>query len=446
MKFMKSIPRIVLATGVIGCITAQAGTETTTEPSVSEPAPASNATGLLVWKFPGETAMDRAWSAFTLYKNADNPILQEFSLQGRLQVQSIYGESGGDSYNTSDWKGNAGSANDLKTWGNDIEVRRAYFGFKSKWLNILKVEGQIDVNTDGDDLNGDDFLYGDIYDLYAIYGNTDALNIGIGKQELKITREQEISSKEIVTFERSLVANLFHPGNLTGIWVSGKGIAEHWLYEASIYGADQVREFSSLNHGALFVLKGGYDYSAQAGLDSSVVTLRYSHNTNPGYQPSKDDGWYGKPTSPAFTDVISLSNEITHGRFGLTADMNYGFGLSGDADRNGNDHVRVNQADVFGITLIPTYFIAPGLQLVGRLQFASANYADGLQVQSRYERLAEDGMGARGRGNTYTAEYIGLNWYINGNKLKIMNGIEFSQLGGGDYDGYTAMTGLRMSF
>lgn len=442
---MKSIHRVMLATSLIGCAAANAGTESTVESAPAESSP-STASGLLLWKFPGETAWDRAWSAFTLYKDDSNPILQEFSLQGRLQLQSIYGEAGDDSYNTSDWKGNAGSSNDLKTWGNDIEVRRAYFGFKSKWFNSLKLEGQIDVNTDGDDLNGDDFLYGDIYDLYAIYSTSDALAIGVGKQELKLTREQEISSKEIVTFERSLVANLLHPGNLTGVWVSGKGIAEHWLYEVGLYGADQEREFSSFSDGALVFLKGGYDYASQACLDTAVVSLRYSHNTNPGYQSGDVDGWFGQPTSPAFTDTISLSNEITHGRFGLTADMNYGFGLSGDADRDGSDHVRVNQADVFGVTLIPTYFVAPGLQLVGRLQFASANYANGLQVQSRYERLAEDGMGTAGRGNTYTAQYIGLNWYIYGNRLKIMNGIEFSQMHGSEYDGYTAMTGLRMFF
>ncbi|RYD41624.1 MAG: hypothetical protein EOP83_33690, partial [Verrucomicrobiaceae bacterium] len=343
MQPMKSIQQAILATSLLTCVTARA-----------------EDVGVFSKGLTGDTIYDKIWSAATLYKDEENPILQEFSLQGRLQVQSIYGEAGGDSYNTSDWKGNAGSANDLKTWGNDVEVRRAYLGFKSKWFNSLKVEGQIDVNTDGRDLEDNDPYYGDIYDLYAIYSTSDALSIGIGKQEVKVTREQEISSKEIVTFERSLVANTLHPGNLTGVWVSGKGIAEHWLYEAAVYGADQEREFSNFGHGALFLAKGGYDYSAQSGWDSAVVSFRYTHNTEPGYQSSKNDGWFGQPTSPAFTDTISLSNEITNGRFGLTVDANYGFGLSGFADRNGNGKVAVNQSDIFGLTVIPTYFIADG--------------------------------------------------------------------------------------
>ena len=42
--------------------------------------------------------------------------------------------------------------------------------------------------------------------------------------------------------------------------------------------------------------------------------------------------------------------------------------------------------------------------------------------------------------------YIGLNYYIYGHKLKLMNGVEYSHLGGGDYDGYTFLSGLRFSF
>jgi len=49
-------------------------------------------------------------------------------------------------------------------------------------------------------------------------------------------------------------------------------------------------------------------------------------------------------------------------------------------------------------------------------------------------------------GNTYTSLYAGINYYLYGNKLKLMNGIEYSKLGGGDYEGYTFLTGMRLSF
>ena len=49
-------------------------------------------------------------------------------------------------------------------------------------------------------------------------------------------------------------------------------------------------------------------------------------------------------------------------------------------------------------------------------------------------------------GNTYASAYLGLNYYLYGHKLKLMNGIEYSNMGGGDYDGYTFLSGLRFSF
>ena len=421
---MKSIQRTLLATSLLGCLVAQAGSETAA--TTEAPASPSTATGLLVGKFPGDTAWDRAWSAFTLYKDDSNPILQEFSLQGRLQVQSIYGESNDDSFNTSDYKD---SGKDENVWGNDIEARRARFGFKSKWFQTWKLEGQINVDTDGQDDLKDNTFYKDIYDLFVTYAPSEALNVSAGKTKVKFTREQEISSKEILTIERSLLSNALFPGELTGIWASGKGLADHWLYELGVYGNERQREFSDFEGGALVLGKIGYDYSSQSGLDSAVASFHYMHNSEPGVQYADDD-WSGS-ASPSFTDSIALTNDITHGRFGLTTDLVYGMG---DDD--------LGQSDVFGISLIPSYFIADGLQLVGRLQVATCEDPNNLRVPQRYERLATGDQ----RGNTYASAYVGLNYYLYGHKLKLMNGVEYSHMGGGDYDGYTFMSGLRFSF
>lgn len=435
---MTSIPRAVLATSLLGCIAAHAGTEPAAAETTGTP---STATGLLVGKFPGESTYDKIWSAFTLYKDENNPILQEFSLQGRLQVQYADGHSSNGHFDIEDYKD---SGKDENVWGDKLDVRRAYFGFKSKWFQNWKFEGQIDVDTDGLDgeHSGNHTLYKDIYDLYVTYAPSDALNISVGKQEIKLPREQEISSKEILTFERSLVTNMLHAGNLTGIWVNGKGIGEHWLYEAGIYGNDQVREFSELNAGALFLGKIGYDYSSQASLDSSIVSFRYLHNTDPGFAETQTDDNFKASASPSFTDSIVLSNDIVQGRFGLTTDVLYGFGFTGTAEQYGKTKA-IAQSDVFGINVIPSYFIADGLQLVGRLQYAVSADANGLSLPGRYEGVSPS---TDKKGNTYASAYLGLNYYLYGHKLKLMNGVEYSHLGGGDYDGTTFLSGLRFAF
>ena len=439
---MKTIQRALLASSLLGCIPATAGTEAPIDASAAE-APTSNATGLLLGKFPGETAWDRAWSAFTLYKNDDNQILQEFALKGRLQVQSIYGETNYDSFNTSDFKD---AGNDESVWGNDVEARRARFGFKSKWFQNWKFEGLINVDTDGKDGDGSTSFYKDIYDLYIGYAPSDAFNVSAGKTKVRFSREQEISSNEILTFERSLISNTLFPGELTGAWVNGKGIKDYWLYELGIYGSDRVREFSSFDQGAVVLGKIGYDYSAQAGLDTAVASFHYMHNTDPGFADIRNQD-YTPGTSPSFTDSIALTNDITSGRFGLTTELLYGFGFDGIAEQNGAN-IAIDQSDVIALSIIPSYYIADGLQLVGRIQIAGSSDPNGLRVPARYERLAKRSRTVNDdeRGNTYFSTYFGLNYFIYGHKLKLMNGLEYSHMGGGDYDGITYMTGLRFSF
>ena len=190
---MKSIKHALLATSLLGSIPAIAGTEPAPEATASS----STATGLLVGKFPGESTYDKIWSGFTLYKDENNPILQEFSLQGRLQVQYADGHSDNGHFDIEDYKN---SGKDEAVWGDHIEARRAYFGFKSKWFQNWKFEGQIDVDTDGLDGEGGHTLYKDIYDLYITYApSQDALNISVGEAGSEVLREQEISSKEILT-------------------------------------------------------------------------------------------------------------------------------------------------------------------------------------------------------------------------------------------------------
>jgi phosphate-selective porin OprO/OprP len=406
---MKSIQSALLATSLLGMTSAHA------EPS-----------GLLYGKLSGDTAFDRAWSAFTLHKDDDNQILQEFSLQGRLHVQSIYGESNGDSFNTSDYKD---AGNDETVWGEDFEARRARFGFKSKWFQTWKLDGMINVDVDGMDNTGSDTLYKDIYDLMLTYAPSDAFNLSAGKTKVKFTREQETSSNNILTLERSLLSNTLFPGELTGVWTSGKGIAGGWLYELGFYGNDRQREFSDMDGGEIILAKIGYDYAEKAGFDTAVASVHFMTNSEPNYKPTNTPE-YTTGTSPNFKNSIAITNDISQGRFGLVTDVLF---ASGDG----------SQSDVMGITLIPSYYIAQGLQLVGRLQVATCEDSNDLRVPSRYERLVS---GDDERGNTYASAYAGLNYYLYGHKLKLMNGIEYSHLGGGDYDGYTFMSGLRFSF
>lgn len=440
---MKSIHRALLATSLLGSITAHAGTETETAPA-EVASSTSGATGLLVGKLSGDTAWDRAWSAAVLYKNDDNSVIQLFQLTGRLQLQSIYGEAGGDSFNTSDFK-DKDPANDESVWGNDVEVRRARLGFKSKFFKDWKLDASFNIDLDGQDgPGGDTTLYKSLQEGGLTYAPSDQLNISVGKKQVRFSRDQEISSTEIVTFERSALSNTLTPGELTGIWSYGKEIAGHWQYEAGIFSNARVAEFASPSDGGVLAIgKIGYDLSEQFGLDSCVSTFTYMHNSEPGFKDGKVDPNFSYKASPSFTDSIALTNDLSQGRFGMITEFMYGFGFTGNADQGAATSVPIAQSDLFGITLTPSYFIAEGLQAVYRFQFISASDPDGIKIPSRYEGLAS---GGDEKGNTYMAHYLGLNYYIYGNKLKLMTGVEYAQTGGSSYDGFTGLAGLRFNF
>jgi phosphate-selective porin OprO/OprP len=442
MQSMKSIHSALLASSLLGFIPAHAGSESMTG-SVPAEAPSSSATGLLVGKLTGDSDWDRAWSAAVLYKNDDNPVIQLFQLTGRLQLQSIYGDAGGDSFNTSDFK-DVGT-NDEIVWGNDVEARRARLGFKSKFFKNWKLDASFNIDTDGQDgPGGDTTFYKSFQEGGLTYAPSEQLNISIGKKQVRFSRDQEISSTEIVTFERSVLSNTLTPGELTGIWSFGKDIAGHWQYEVGAYSNARVAEFASSGDGGVLAIgKIGYDMAEQFGLDTCVSTFTYMHNTEPGYKDGKVDPNFSFSASPSFTDSIALTNDLSIGRFGMITELMYGFGFTGTADQGGAKPKAIAQSDLFGITLTPSYFIADGIQAVYRFQLISAADPDGIQVPSRYDRLA---TGDDEKGNTYMAHYLGLNYYIYSHKLKLMTGVEYAQMGGGTYDGFTGLAGLRFTF
>lgn len=358
-----------------------------------------------------ESIYDKIWGLAKLYKNDNNPVLQEFSLQGRLHLQYATGDSDQGDYGTEDRP-------DEVLWG-DIEVRRWRLGFKSKWFKQFKLDGQIDVSP-----NWDPEFYGKIYDLNLTWAPSDAFNIGVGKYKANFfSLEQATSSNNILTFERTLLSNSLFSGEITGIKINGK--IDNLLYTLGAYAGDDQREFTEFDAGYIFQAGVGYSFADLTGLEKSVVKFDYQH--------SDDEGNVGG--GAVFEHAFSLNSSWEQGRFSFYTDILGGLG-------------RGENGDVWGFHVIPAVFIFDGLQFVARYQYASGDH-DTLRLQSRYERLAPD-LTDGGRGDKYQAIYLGLNYYFYGHKLKLMAGTEYTDLDGGgdggDFSGWTTLVGLRVSF
>jgi phosphate-selective porin OprO/OprP len=356
---------------------------------------------------------DKIWDSSTLYK-ADSGFLTELALQGRLHIQDAQGWSN---------QGNFGSRDRPQSvrWG-DWEVRRLRLGAKAKLFDgNAKLDGHIDVNP-----NFNQF-YGRIYEVFFEYTLSNALTIGFGKKKAFFSLEHSISSKEIITLERALLTNALFTGQYTGIWASGK--VGNLLWDTGLYAGDDEREFTTFNGGAIFQAGLAYDLAEATGFDRASINFDYQKAT--ADTTVNNGNLAGAPVPYLFESAMSLNSTWEKGRWAFYTDT-----LAG--------HGRGTQGDVFGVVLMPSVYVATGLQLVSRYQYA-AGQDNGLRLASRYDRLAPYTTNG-GRGDVYHAFYVGANYYIYGNKLKLMTGLEYSTMSGCNYAGWTWSGGLRMFF
>ncbi|MEO1861193.1 MAG: porin [Verrucomicrobiales bacterium] len=336
------------------------------------------------------------WNIPQLYSDSDSLLVNDLKLIGRYQWQyaDLNSDQGG--------------------WS-DSESRRVRLGTEAKVFGgDWKLKGEININ--------DDFspFYKSLEEAYIKYQGNDALNVTIGKQKPAWSYEQSTSSRKILTFERSLLVNQLSPKKSTGI--SASGSIENWSYILGIYNGDINEEFGDFNGSGEFALASiGYDYSKGSDFDKVAWRLDLLHNkdeTNNAAKPYKNS--------------ISLNHSLTKGAITLNTDLIHAGGYSDDA---------------YGLVLLPTYDISDKLQLVARYTYASSD-GDGLRAQNRYERKAS--LTDSGYGEDYQSYYLGLNYYINDYKLKLMTGIEYADMNGGsdggEFSGWTLFSGLRLYF
>ncbi|MES2924908.1 MAG: porin [Verrucomicrobiota bacterium] len=356
-------------------------------------------------------AFDKLWSLATLYKDDTNPILEEFKLRGRYQGQ--YWDVDADQGSQSDW-----------------EDRRSRFGFDAKLFD-KQLEARVDFQSN----DGFDDFYDGLVDAYLRWKPTKWLSITAGKTKPLIGQYDWLESTNTQpTFERSQIFNQLGINRATALTV--EGTTGEWSWRAGVYSNDTPSttggtgkfgegEFGDLDGGVSYSLGVGYDFKKLLCLDKADFRLDWLHS-----ERETGDLVLGK-----YDDIISSTFTLKQDLVGVVVE---GFYASGGDGTNSN---------VFGFYIEPTYDVIPNrLQLVGRYSFASSTGPLGVVGQSRYERTVATGGGL---GDCYNALYGGVQYFIYGDRLKLMAGAEWSRLDGstGDtYDEVTLLTGVRMSF
>jgi phosphate-selective porin OprO and OprP len=362
-------------------------------------------------------AFESLWSRATLYKNESNPVLQEFKLRGRYQGQ--YWDVDADNGSRSDW-----------------EDRRSRLGFDAKLF-----EKTLEIRADFQSNDGFNDLYDGLVDAYLRWKPVPNIAITLGKTKPLIGHYDWLeSSNDQPTFERSQIFNQLRVARATAL--TAEGTCDAFTWRAGVYSNDTPLttadangvptgsfgdgEFGDFNGGWSFSLGIGYDFKEQLGLDKADLRLDWLHSD----RDAAEDLVLNR-----YDDILSGTFWIEEGDFGLVCEVFHASGGDG------------GYSNVLGFHVQPTYNVIPNkLQLVGRYSFAHSVGELGVSGQSRYERTVASNNGL---GDIYHAIYGGAQYFIHGDKLKLMAGAEYAWIHGNPadaYDGLTVLTGIRLSF
>ena len=337
---------------------------------------------------------DKIWAVPTLYKNPDNFWLQELKIVGRYHGQYAVNDRGdGTGY----------------IWEN----RRQRIGASAKFADIFKLYGQIDIS------NRWNPFYRNIDVAYLEIAPSDAFKIQLGKVKPKWS-EYAISSKYIKAFERANLVNQVRAFKSSGANIAGD--LGKWSYYASLTSDELDTEFASLDAGYYVIGSLGYDLAENLPFEKAAARLDYLYHS--------EETEFREPYKHSF----SLNFSAEDGPLGLYTDLIYANGYENDA---------------WGLIIMPTYDITEQLEFVFRYHYAKGEN-DSMRAAGRYERRLGE-LTDGGFGENYNSFYAGLNYFIYGQKLKLMTGIEYATLDdpagdGGSYNGWTWLAGVRMFF
>lgn len=354
---------------------------------------------------PEKSIYEKIWGLAVLYKNDDAPFLQELSLVGRQQNEWYYFDA--DQGQDDDWIN-----------------RRTRIGLKAKLLGTITAHVETDL-----DLQDHDPIYNKLTDAYLRWSPSKEFNLTVGKHGVKFTHDGSTSSTQLITIDRSNIANnfWFPEEYIPGVSVNGE--LGNWLYNVGYFTSGEASpEFGDFNAGSFGLVSVGYNFADALNVDKAILRLDYV------YQDEHPGNTRGTPNP--FTrnheQVASLNFMYENGPWGLGTDLVGSKGYRG-------------QPDLFGLQIMPSYYLADGWQLVLRYTYIDSDGNNGIRL-ARYENQI-----VTGRGDEYNEIYFGVNKYFYGHKLKWQTGVQYTTMDdnaddGGEYDGWGVTTGIRISW
>jgi phosphate-selective porin OprO/OprP len=232
-------------------------------------------------------AFDKIWKFADWYKNDQNDVIQRLQFTGRFQYD--YANVDADQGSHHEWN-----------------VRRFRAGAKAKLFRTITLHGEVETNPQ--ERNP---FYVRFTDLYLMWSKDAKLELTFGKQGVPFTMDGATSSKELLTIDRSNLANnmWFPQEYMTG--VSAAGEVSNWVYHAGVYSAGRGnREFGEFDGGIFTLAVAGYNFAESLGLDDALVTANYVYQ----------DPHVNNTFTRRLQHVVSGNLKLAAEKWGLRAD------------------------------------------------------------------------------------------------------------------------------
>lgn len=338
--------------------------------------------------------------------------VKDLQIRGRVQAQFGYADAKNDE-----------GSDDFHTF----EVRRVQLGLRGTLFDSVRAE------LEGILIPGSSLA---MRTAFLQWREHKPAYIKIGYDKPWFSIEENTSSAEILTVERTLINNAVFPGTMTGAALDGE-------WNILVYGAGVYTDSDNRNPGGS---DAQYLYNAMAGLklddfvgagNRLLVRATYLNSDDP-------NGKFGAK----FDDAIVGGAHFVSGRFDLRGEYFL-------ADSDGSD--------TKGWYVMPSLYLNDQVQAVVRYEQAESDAERGLRAPGRYvrdvpslsvrETLDDDGEVISRvdpqAGDQYQALYVGLNYYLSGHAHKLMIGVEVAELkntDAGKLESTTAYTAWRMLF
>lgn len=448
--------KTILTLSLTLAVTTSMARDESKSPTIASPGKKSSASTSAAPEGGFNFAKWLSHSPGTLYKNPDNPWLQEFQISGRFHYNAAYVD------------GRDNEGRDFHDGYSDF--RRFRLGAKAtvaKYFTLYGIPNLVKDSRDNASVipksRDLDWGFQDFDELWVRFDvkgafdvdALDKLTLQYGVLKWHGGQEARESSNRLLTPERSAISNYVYDSGArpTGLWINGA--KDKWNILLGIYSSDgravdldqgdsyenrfNNRYFSSWNDDFMYTAE--VLYNANKDLHLGWEFLYNNADKAENHQAG------GKDNLIPYQWASTFSAEYTRGNAGIVGEL-----FAGD---NGEDPNPMREGLFYGVVLTPYYWVVPKkVQAVVQYMYFGSEGEQGVRTNSRYFRAVHDpdingspGID-RGRGDALHTCYAGINYLVADHNLKFQFGAEYTSLNtvGGEASGITLLFATRFSF